>query len=388
VRVWRGLRLGAPPGRLNRTTTAAAGGSIVYAPLVDMNVNLVALPAWLDERAAKGEFSGVVLLRRDGETVFEHGAGLASRAHDVPNTMSTRFAVASVSKWPLAVTVLRLVERGELDLHAPLVDLLPPDQVPTAVTPELTLHHLLSMSSGLGNYVDDDATTWAHFEGVIDTLPGRGRRPVDLLPVMRDLPANRAPGVAYEYCDTNFVLVGLVVEAVTGREWSSVLADEVLRPVGMSDTAVEEIDRDPARMATGYLVDDGPVDQRRTNVFSLTARGMPDGGMLSTAGDLALFVEALFSGRLLGPDLLAMMQTPQAPSPEDPEFYGYGCLLGVVDGRATVVGHNGGDPGVSCVVAHHPAANATVIVLCNQDRGVWVPAMTATEALGLRDPRA
>ena len=100
-----------------------------------MSVELAALPAWLDDRAARGEFSGVVLLRRDGETVFEHAAGLASRAHDVPNTMTTRFAIASVAKWPLAVTVLRLVERGELDLHAPLADLLPAEQVPTAVTP-------------------------------------------------------------------------------------------------------------------------------------------------------------------------------------------------------------------------------------------------------------
>ena len=90
-----------------------------------MSVELAALPAWLDDRAARGEFSGVVLLRRDGETVFEHAAGLASRAHGVPNSMTTRFAVASVAKWPLAVTVLRLVERGELDLHAPLADLLP-----------------------------------------------------------------------------------------------------------------------------------------------------------------------------------------------------------------------------------------------------------------------
>jgi len=353
-----------------------------------MTVDLAALPAWLDDRADRGEFSGVVLLRRAGETAFAHAAGLASRAHGIPNTIATRFAVASVAKWPLAVTVLRLVERGALDLHAPLIDLLPAVQVPTAVTPELTLHHILSMSSGLANYIDEDDETWAQFEGVIASLPGRGRRPADLVPAMRDLPAHRPPGVAYEYCDTNFVLVGLVLEAVTGREWSSVLADEVLRPVGMTDTAVEEIDRDPARMATGYLVEGGPIDTRRTNVFSLTARGMPDGGMLSTAGDLVAFVDSLFGGRLLGPELLAAMQTPQAPSPEDPEFYGYGCLLGVEDGRVTVVGHNGGDPGVSCVLAHHPGANATVVVLCNQDRGVWAAAMTATEAMGLRDPRA
>ena len=195
MRLRRGVRLGAPPGRLIRPAPVRTRRWIVYPPLMGvislapfvrsrqvartgtgggtgMSVELAALPAWLDDRAARGEFSGVVLLRRDGETVFEHAAGLASRAHGIPNTMSTRFAVASVAKWPLAVAVLRLVERGELDLHAPLVDLLPADQVPTAVTPQHTLHHILSMSSGLANYIDDDDETWAQFEGVIASLPG------------------------------------------------------------------------------------------------------------------------------------------------------------------------------------------------------------------------
>jgi len=351
-------------------------------------MDLDTLPAWLDERTGRGEFSGLVLVRRDGQTVLEHAAGLASRAHAVPNAATTRFAVASVAKWPLAVATLRLVERGEVRLDAPLIELLPADQRPSALTPAHTLHHLLSMTSGLANYVDEDDETWDSFEAVIAAAPGRGRTPADLLPAIRDLPPIREPGVAYEYCDTNFVLVGLVIEAVTGREWSQVLGDEVLRPVGMTDTAVEEIDRDPARMATGYLVDAGPVESRRTNVFSLTARGMPDGGMLSTGGDIARFVDSLFAGRLLGPDLLAAMQTPHASASDDGEQYGYGCLLGVEQGRVTVVGHNGGDPGVSCVVTHHPAANATVIVLCNQDRGAWPAALAATEALGLQDPRA
>jgi CubicO group peptidase (beta-lactamase class C family) len=156
----------------------------------------------------------------------------------------------------------------------------------------------------------------------------------------------------------------------------------------MTDTAVEEIDRDPARLAVGYLVDDGPIEERRTNVLSTTARGMPDGGLVSTAEDLARYVDGLFAGRLLGPALLAEMQRPHAAPDAEGQHYGYGCLLGVEDGRVTVVGHNGSDPGVACVVAHHPGGDATVIVLCNQDRGAWAAAMAATEAIGLRDPRA
>ena len=125
------------------------------------------------------------------------------------------------------------------------------------MTPELTLHHILSMSSASANYIDEDDETWTASEGVIVSLPGRGRRPADIVPRARPArePATRR---RVRDCDTDFVLVGLVLEAVTGREWSSVLADEVLRPVGMADTAVEEIDRDPIRIATGYIVEDGP----------------------------------------------------------------------------------------------------------------------------------
>jgi len=349
---------------------------------------LATLPTWLDDRVPTGEFSGVVLVRRGAETVFSHAAGLASRAHGVPNALDTRFAVASVGKWPVAVTTLRLVERGELDLHAVVAEILPAALRPTALTPAHTLHHLLSQTSGLANYHDDEDATWDSFAGVVSRLPARGRRPAELVPLFANVPARRPPGEASEYSDTKFVLLGLVLEAVTGRPWDEVLAREVLEPAGMADTTVEALDEDPRRLATGYLVDDGPVDRRGTNVFKVTARGMPDGGMLTTAADLATFVDALLGGRLLGPSLLAQMLTPHATCTGDPEQYGYGCLLGVDGGRVTVAGHAGSDPGVACVVAHHLESATTIIVLCNQDRGAWPATLAVTAALGLADPRA
>ena len=351
------------------------------------DIDSAALTAWLDDRERAGLFSGVVRITRGPETLFTHAAGLASRAHGLPNTLDTRFAVASVGKWPLAITALRLVERGELALDARLIDLLPPDQHPVALTPEHTLHHLLSQTSGFANYADDDDPTWDSFSAAIARMPNRGRVPADLVPLFRDLPARRPPGVAYEYSDTNFVLAGLVLEAVTGREWSTVLADEVLTPAGMHATSVEALDEDPRGAATGYLFDDGPIERRRTNIFSTTARGMPDGGMYTDARDLATFVDALLGGRLLGPELLAAMLRPHAPSTGDPEQYGYGCLLAVEDGRVTIVGHGGSDPGVSCMVAHHLDAGVTVVVLCNQDRGAWAASFEAARAIGHPDPR-
>jgi CubicO group peptidase (beta-lactamase class C family) len=213
------------------------------------------------------------------------------------------------------------------------------------------------------------------------------RRPADMLPLFSELPAVRPPGEKFQYVDANFILAGLVIEAATGRPWSDVAADEVFGPAGMADTAIEDLDLDPPRLATGYLTDDGPPDRWRANYFSVTANGMPDGGMITTATDLARLIDALLEGRLLSPALADAMTRPQGPPSSDIEQYGYGCELVVEDGVVTILGHGGSDPGVSTMVTHHRAAGTTIIVLCNQDRGSWAATLRVGEALGLRDPR-
>lgn len=347
------------------------------------------IPAWLDAAAASGDFSGLALAVCDGETLFAHASGTAHRGHGVPVRLDTRFAVASVTKLPVAIMALRLVERGIIDLHGPLVDVLPPEHRPAAMTRAHTLHHLLSHTSGLASYFDDDDPTWASFTASWDRVPVyHARRPADLLPLFADRPARHDPGEVYEYNDAGFVLVGLVVEAATGRPWEDVLADEVLEPAGMTDTTAEGIDTDPARLAVGYLVDDGPPEKRRSNIYSVTANPMPDGGIVTSAGDLARLVDALVGGRLVGPELLAAMTRPQSPPSEPAAGYGYGCSLGLEAGVVRVIGHGGGDPGVAAQVSHHLAARTTIVVLCNQDRGAWATALALGEALGLHDPRA
>ena len=347
-----------------------------------------ALEGWFDQRVAAREFSGVALVWSDGAPRFQYAGGLAHRGHQVPITNDTRFGVASVTKMVTAVAALRLVERGALRLDQPVIDVLPPEHRAKSLTPEHTLHHLLSHTSGLPNYHDDTAQTWDSFVGALDRIPGsKAVRAADVLPLFADLPAVRAPGEKYEYCDSNFILAGLVIEAATGRSFYDVATEEVLGPAGMADSSFEELDRDPTRYATGYLHADGPPDEWRSNIFSLTAKGMPDGGMITTAQDLARLIDALLGGRLLSPPLLAAMRTPQAPPSDDLEQYGYGLELVVEKGAVTILGHGGADPGVSAIVAHHLAAATTIVVLCNQDRGNWAATIEVTKAFGLTDPR-
>jgi CubicO group peptidase (beta-lactamase class C family) len=344
------------------------------------------LRTWFEERTERHEFSGVALAWRDGTAAFSFAGGLAHRGHGVAITGQTRFGIASITKMLTATTALRLVDRGALTLDQSLLDLLPAGQRPRALTAEHTVHHILSHTSGLRDYFDEADP--ASFAACWDRIPTyRVRRPADLLPLFIDLPAAGPPGARFEYTNANFVLAGLVIEAVTGRRWDEVVAEEVFEPAGMVDSGVEALDDEPPRLATGYVTDADPPERARANTFSLPTNGMPDGGTISTATDLARFVDALLDGRLLSPSLLAAMTRPQGPASSDLEQYGYGCWLVVEDGSVTILGHGGSDPGVSARVAHHREAGTTIVVLCNQDRGSWAATRQITDALGLRDPR-
>ena len=345
-----------------------------------------ALRAWLDERVERHEFSGVALAWRNGVAEFSYAGGIAHRGHGVAITDESRFGIASVSKMITATAVLRLVDRGIVRLEQSLLDILPKAQRPTALTADHTIHHLLSHTSGLRDYHDEADP--AGFAACWDRIPMYHiRQPADLLPLFIDLPANRPPGSSFEYVDANFVLAGLVIESATGRPWDEAVAEDVFGPAGMFETGIESIDDDPLGLATGYMTDDAPARLPRANTFSVPVRSMPDGGMISTAADLARFVDALVGGRLLSLPLLAAMTRPQGPASDDLEQYGYGCWLVVEDGRATILGHGGSDPGVSARVSHHREAGTTIVVLCNQDRGSWAATRRITDALDLRDPR-
>ena len=192
------------------------------------------------------------------------------RGHGVPVTGSTRFTVASVTKMVTATAALRLVERGEVRLDQPLTEVLPAEQQIAALTGAHTLHHLLSHTSGLPNYHDDEAVTWDSFLSCWDRVPcQRARRPADLLPLFRDLPAAAPPGERYSYADANYILAGLVIEAVTGQPYAEAAAEQVLTAAGMAESGFDQRDADPPRLATGYLHEpDVPFASGRANVFS------------------------------------------------------------------------------------------------------------------------
>lgn len=178
------------------------------------------------------------------------------------------------------------------------------------------------------------------------------------------------------------------IEAATGRSFADVATAEVLVTAGMVDSAFDERDLEPERLATGYLVTDEPAEMWRTNCYSVPAGRMPDGGLITAPHDLARLLDALLRGHLLVSRTTTAMTTPQGPPSGRLVQYGYGCQLVVEDGEVTIIGHSGADPGVSALVSRYHAAATTIVVLCNHDRGAFPTAQYLARALGLRDPRA
>jgi CubicO group peptidase (beta-lactamase class C family) len=350
-------------------------------------LDTAALTAWLDDQARQHLFSGVALVTDSRQTIFEHAAGLAHRGHGVPIVPTSRFQVASVTKMITAATALRLVEEGALALDRPVTAFLPRDHRPAALDDRHTLHHLLSHTSAIPNYHEEEDETWESFTAAMERIPfSRARGPLDLLPLFADLPPVGEPG-EFVYRDSNFIVVGILIEWVTGRDFAEVARDKVLVPAEMADTDFAELDLEPAGFATGYVVSDEPPESWRSNIYQVPARGMPDGGLTTTARDLDRFIDALAGGKILDAETISLMVTPHGVEEGTPEAYGYGMELVVDDGSVSIYGHSGLDPGVSSMVSHYVDPGVTVTVLCNQDQGSWPVTQRIASDLGIEDPR-
>lgn len=320
------------------------------------------IAAWVGER----DLAGTVLLTHAGRTVFEGCYGPADRACDAPVTPRTRFGTASVTKMVTAVTVVDLVRRGLLPgLDRPVVGLLPPDRRPSTLRDDVTVHHLLSHTSGIADYCEEDEDHPDHvadYAALWETRPSyRMERPADFLPLFGDRPPDRPPGVRYAYSNAGYVLLGLLVEDAAGRPFADVVRDHVLHPAGMSDSGFLRLDEAHPDVAVGYSPRPSPAAPWRSNLSSVPVVGGGDGGLMATARDLDRFLTAYDDGTLLG-EMRDVVLHPHAEIDGARGVHGgYGVYL-FPDGR---FGHDGGDPGVEAVVARWPGDGTNLVVLCS-----------------------
>lgn len=341
---------------------------------------------WLASQAGAGEFSGTALVAKDGRLLLDAGYGMADRHAGVANTVRTKFTIASIGKLFTAVAIAQLVERHKLSFDDTVGHYLA--GFAPAVADHVTIGELLDMTSGLGDVVLSSANPPTGIAG--------------MLRLIEKEPLQSTPGSRFLYSNDGYIVLGAIIERVSGQSYAHYLDQHVFKPAGMTHTDVSVYTPAHVRgMAHGYMLvgDNGePVspgapsaNEAGSNPQAVSWQdnsnrpqiANPSGGAYSTVGDLFRFAEALLAHKLLSPSMTDTVLTPRvnAPQPGGPpvDEYTYGFAYQAIDGVA-FVGHNGGTPGYAGQIDIYPKTGYVVVILTNQDQAL-VPAIQKSEAI-------
>lgn len=340
-----------------------------------MPIDVAKLATELESLPAESPFSGVVTVHQRGEQVFAQAYGDANKSDSLPNKIDTKFAVASGAKTFTAVAICQLIEQGVLALDTRLVDCL--DVKFPQFDPAVTVHQLLSHTSGIPDYFDEEVMD--DYEALWAERPMyKIRTPKDFLPLFQDAPMKFAPGAKFAYNNAGYVVLGLIVEQASGMAFPDYVQQHIFDPCGMRDSGYYRFDRLPAHTATGYVRDaDGGW---RSNIYTMPIVGGPDGGVYVTAPDVRKFWDNLRNNRLLGADMTRAMLSVQATM-DGENAYGYGVWLKTADGAVTRVHMEGADPGVAFYSAVYPEHEIEFTVIGNTGDDTWPAVKTVRDAV-------
>ncbi|HYC92009.1 MAG TPA: serine hydrolase domain-containing protein [Thermoanaerobaculia bacterium] len=333
-------------------------------PPADDAARVKEIESYVQRLADADVFSGVVLIAREGKPIFSKAYGFADRAKSVANTIDTPFLLGSMNKLFTSLAIGQLVEQGKLRYDDPLSKFIP-DFPDAESAKKIRIEHLLTHTSGLGSYFNP------RFFEAIDSV----RDVKSTLAVAgREAPAFE-PGSSWRYSNTGFLLLGRIIEIVTGKDYYEHMAANVFRPAGMTATGFPHYDRGKRTVALPYEAQ--PNGNELLEYVDQSAetprRGGPAGGGASTAPDLLRLANALQAGKIVKPATyrLHAAAKPELSSPA----YGYGFIRsGRVKGRDTS-GHGGNAPG-QCTefnTIHDLPVPYTVIVLSNSSGNGCIP---------------
>jgi CubicO group peptidase (beta-lactamase class C family) len=296
--------------------------------------------------AEAGRFSGAVMVARAGKTLFAESRGMADREKKIPNKLDTRFRIGSMNKMFTGVAIAQLAQAGKLMFDDALIKHVP-DYPNKDLASKVKIHHLLTHTGGTGDFFgpefDKNRLKLRDLKDYVD-LYGK-----------RDL--KYEPGSRWEYSNYGFLLLGIVVERVSGQSYYDYVRDHIFKRAGMTRTdSLPEAEKVEDR-SVGYLRDGKP------NWDTLPVRGTSAGGGYATVGDLVRFGQALLGHKLLDAEFTKTVTTAQA---EGGGGYGYGFGVDVSDGVRSF-GHGGGAPGMNGSLKIFPDSGYIIAALANMD---------------------
>jgi CubicO group peptidase (beta-lactamase class C family) len=298
---------------------------------------------YLNNLVKQNRFSGAILIARDGRALLSKGYGMANFEDETPNTPQTKFRLGSITKQFTAVAVMMLQERGKLSVQDSVCKYVP--ECPAAWQP-VTIHHLLTHTSGIWSFTNtpDYRKTMA--------LPSS---PAETVARFKDKPLEFAPGERFNYSNSGYVLLGYLVEKISGQTYEAFLRENIFEPVRMTNSGYDHPSELLKHRAAGYSMQTG----RLTNAPYLDMSiPFAAGALYSTVEDLYLWNQALYAGKLVKQKTLDAIFTPAK------ENYGYGLVMDKQFGLRRIA-HGGAIDGFTSFIAQFPDEQATIIVLNN-----------------------
>jgi CubicO group peptidase (beta-lactamase class C family) len=324
--------------------------------------------SFLDRQSAEDKLSGAVLIAKDGKPIFKKTYGLADKTARTPNKIDTKFNLGSMNKMFTAVAIAQLAEKGKLSFEDRVGKYLP-DYPNRDVREKVTLHHLLTHTSGLGSY----------WNKKFDERRTSIKSVADYLALFADEPLLFEPGAKFEYSNSGFIVLGAIIEKVSGQNYYDYVREHIYKPAGMANTDAYEMTEKTPNLALGYEGLGGEAG-RKENTESRPNRGGPAGGGYSTAEDLLKFAAALRDNKLLGAKYTELVTTGKVNMGGGNMKYAYGFGEMRVNGKRGF-GHNGGAPGIASSLSIFPETGYTVIVMTNYDPPNMMPVVRRLEQM-------
>lgn len=325
------------------------------------------------------DFRGCCLITREDTVLFEKAFGYADYPNKTPNTVETKFATASAGKVFVAVAILQLIEKGMLHFNDTLGKLLDFDlhQIDT----EITVEQLLTHTSGIPDYFDESILD--NYEAIWKNYPNyKIRTNADLLPLFIHKPMLYAKGERFQYNNTGYVVLALILEKITKLAFDEYLQLHIFDVCGMKSTGYYALDRLPAKCASNYILEEG-CNEFRTNIYSVDVKGTGAGGAFTTVKDVARFWNTLLSHKLLSAEMTAKMLMCHSKNSTD-EYYGYGVWLKKLANGVYSPYIQGCDPGVSFISAYDTSHNTVMTLVSNYGDNVWKNLRNIRETLSVK----
>lgn len=308
----------------------------------------------LDGLIERDVFSGAVLVARGEKVLLERAGGEASKRFHVANKIDTKFNLGSMNKMFTATAIVQLEEKGLLSFDDPIDKYVDESWLPGEYTSKITVHHLLTHTSGLGSYFNH-----TYINGSRELY----RNVDDFKPLIKDDKPEFEPGEGWRYSNTGMLLLGVVIESVTGETYFDYVRKNIYEIAGMKNSDSYEMDFPVENLAIGYSPAPGSRYGWQNNYFKHVIKGGPAGGGFSTVGDLHRFALAILGGKLVSKESLEIMWNVQGG-----DSYGYG--FGIEEGSAgKIVGHSGGFDGINGNLDIFVDKGYIVAVLSNIDNG-------------------